>query len=216
MAPHSSYKKHVKFAKSRSPIPRKKAPNNADSYANIVLHYLSKLKGLFQSPRIYNKDLANYFTRGSFDNISKPILKKDPRRVNSYSESESESKQKAYDIVTAAIQYGCANNIIEKVGNYFLVKNKSEQKVSTRRPTPGPDYIRCASCKNLAKYSKRRSVTNMRSRDKISSRYRKRSGYYDDDYGRTTPNRRKRSSSNTSVVNYCPKCYARMRSNRRL
>ncbi|EEZ98878.1 hypothetical protein TcasGA2_TC004492 [Tribolium castaneum] len=209
MAPYPSYKKHVKFAKSRSPVARKKVPNTADSYANIVLYYLSKLKGLFHSP--VNHEKTSYYARDAYDS-SKPILRKDSRKMG-YGDSDIDAKEKACEIVNAAIQYGCANNIIEKVGNYFLLKKSEQpkQRMAVRRPTPGPDYVRCASCKNLTKFSRKYSVVNVRENRHKSKRHR---GYYDD-YGHTSPVRRKRSASNTSTINYCSKCYARMRSSRR-
>ncbi|RZC34719.1 hypothetical protein BDFB_005701, partial [Asbolus verrucosus] len=215
MAPYPSYKKRVKFAKSRSPIPDKKSLNSAESYANIVIYYLSKLKNLFQSSSDRDKDTSKYLHGDRYDLSSRSILKKTCGR-SAYANSDLEGKQKAYEIVNAALQYGCANDVIEKVGNYFLVKKESEHNIATRRPTPGPDYIRCANCKNLTKFSnKHGNISDNKEKGKISSKQRRRNTYYEDDYGHTTSSRRKQSPSNTSIVNYCSKCYARMKSNRR-
>lgn len=202
MAPYPSYRKQVKFAKSR-PTPQRRKPTTAESYANIVLHYLSKLKGIFQSPETVEK--TPYYKKERYT---------DHERRREYSDNdEVDTRGKACAIVNAAIQYGCANNIIEKVGKYILLKTSTqgEQKGIPRRSTPGRDYFRCDACKKLTKVSQKCSFKNDRA-TKFTSRSKKHRTYYDE--CGTTTKRRRRSRFNTCRM-YCPKCCRKMKSHRK-
>lgn len=119
-----------KLHSSLKPTPLTPAANRKytkDSYENIILHYLSRLAGLFRSAVPAKATITDQL---------KPILK------------IPSSPDKAYDIVSTAMDYGVANNIIQKIGSYFVLKNKpKERPVRSRRSTPGPGLKRCTVCK---------------------------------------------------------------------
>lgn len=191
MAPYSTehlaHKKRVKFAHSRSPTPMRKKAKKAESYADIVLHYLSKLKNIFQISK--NPENSEYPT-GPILKASTNDIKRDPGDT-----------QKAYAIIDAALQYGYNKNIIEKVGDYYLVKKNAagvdSRGRSHRGPTPGPDYVRCRNCDSLSK---------------TPSRHRLGSSKREHESGRK---RRRSPSTDNASVNYCTKCYSRMRPSRK-
>lgn len=180
MTPH---KKRVRFCKARSPIISKNTESsNVDGYADLVIHYLSKLKKLFQSPD------------GRSNVSTKSILKKkrcfaDGRRID---------RQTVLDIVNAALQYGCANQVIEKMGNYFLVPDDNccsqDIRKSSSNDNCGSDQIelvKCASCNSLT--------------EKDQSYQTKQYDDFKNDY------RRRKKKCPKKYHTYCSACYTKLK-----
>lgn len=179
----TSHKKRVRFSKARLPaISKNIESSNVDGYADIVLHYLSKLKRLF---RPSDKRSAS---------TTKSILKKKRYIIN----GKSIDRQTVLDIVNAALQYGCANQVIQKVGSYFLVRDDDSTENTRKSKKCNNDYtpdqlnlVKCTSCNSLIEIDQ----TN--------------------EYNDSKDNRgKRRKNKGSKTITYCPNCYAKLKFNK--
>ncbi|KAG5884682.1 hypothetical protein JTB14_000379 [Gonioctena quinquepunctata] len=117
---------------------------------DLILYYLSKLRKLFASP--------DYLTDGMRVNSGEKMRRQSTgvkmRRPFNYS-MNNDIKEEACNVVNDAIEYGFKNNVIERRGNCFILKNRQNPKLANRQQTPGPTafddslYTRCqcSQCK---------------------------------------------------------------------
>lgn len=148
-------KKRVRFHKSDNSGKSQILIKPPENYENLILHYLTKLKRLFGSADEVNDNNRLMKDRQSKQNKSKnyadlnsdqPTTRKLSSKQKLYdilksdeNQMEKVIKDKAFNIVNSAIEYGFANNILEKKGNYFILKNRKNLKLAARQPTPGPN-----------------------------------------------------------------------------
>lgn len=161
----NSRRKAVRFGKKEKVIMK---TVDAKAPENVILHYLTKLRKLFNnrltpglqpiapakvpknnSPNDENK------TSDSHKPKSAPTKPWELMDVDSPGEeTDPQFKEKVFNMVIAALEYGLAHDLLEKKGNCFVLKSKRNAKIANRRPTPGPNitnasYIRCnCSCSN--------------------------------------------------------------------
>lgn len=173
-------KKRVSFHKKDHSIEKSQAfikqPKN---YENLIRYYFTKLKRLFGSADEVNQSLSEIDTSrmlktcvrnqcGSIQNLSRMSSSTSARLTNSkpkLSDSmdisnnrdlEMLMREKAFNIVSSALEYGFANDILEKRGDYFILKNRRNLKMAIREPTPGPSVFnkalnsvcKCVNCTN--------------------------------------------------------------------
>ncbi|KAG5884683.1 hypothetical protein JTB14_000380 [Gonioctena quinquepunctata] len=113
-------------------------------YDNLIRYYLSKLGKMFASPV--------HPTVGMRVNSGEKMRRQSTgvklRRPSNYS-MNNDIKEEVYNVVNAAIEYGFKNNVIERKGNCFILKNRHNPKLANRQQTPGPSafddslYTRC-------------------------------------------------------------------------
>lgn len=166
-----------------------------ENYENLILYYLTKLKRLFGStdhagstvteinPNRLGKDSSgkqtksksnmhyatdtNFIRRSSSKPKSYEAMEIDNDDVKS--DMESVIRNKAFNIVNSAIEYGFANNVLEKRGNYFIIKKPKNSKIANRQPTPGPNVInksfnadcKCPKCRSQKSIMKQ-NIYNVR------------------------------------------------------
>lgn len=185
-------------------ILRKARPHS--TWENIVLHYLSKLRGFLAPSSCSSKCTLSTRTSTCFDeeNLAsnlrhvsgrkgKGILKSIAHHTNKYgnpilnkresstvcvSETSDDTvalpkskqkKKKAFKIVSAAIDYGCAHGIIENRGKYFWLKN-TFNRIANRSPTPCPRRQSCKSCKVLAQKFSNEKKSGYHKQSNVSSK----------------------------------------------
>lgn len=154
--------------KSTTKPPQPKESKGA--WENIVLHYLSKLKNYWSSgysikqehPTPGGRNTADTAFRNknekvfqpkerklmeprpnSYTSKSKDILDKRSRNEDASFEQEDyclAGKRKALNIVSNALEYGLANGIVSKNGNYFWIKDKLVPQYKQS------NIVHCASC----------------------------------------------------------------------
>lgn len=196
MVPHK-VKKKVRFANLKSPMTRTQlASKTAKNCANTALYYLSKFKDLFYLPKTTETASSHQATS--------PATAQHIHQFERYPCGESDQRQNACEVVNTAIACGRANDIIEESGYYFRFKESPAKKLADRRPTPGPDYVRCSNCKTLIKNRQKRDLSNNEGRLKSHSRKSDQHRVYDDDFKR--PRNRKRNNTNTLKIKNCSKC----------
>lgn len=124
--------KQVKPVKAPSPEPRKPP----ESYEKLLLFYLNKLKGLFSNtnhpqPGIrensaikLDKLHREHYLRCSEQRTLGPPSKYTSSNPPRPRESPTNLQSEVYRVVTAAIDYGFANNVLEKRGDCFTFKTQ--------------------------------------------------------------------------------------------
>lgn len=146
-------KKHVRFHKSDISGKSQTDIKPPENYENLILHYLTKLKRLFGSTddveatrKSKERQGRQHKSKNYVDlNTTRPSPRKTSKQklyeVLKTDENQMERmiKDKAFNIVNSAIEYGFANKILEKKGNYFILKNRKNLKLAARQPTPGPN-----------------------------------------------------------------------------
>lgn len=126
-----------------------------ESYENLLLFYLTKLKNLFSNPHPAPTARQNSAVRmGKLHHNHHP--RRDSRATSlvhpcRYTSSNppkprEDVQSEVYKVVSAALEYGFANNVLEKKGDCFILKNR-RHNLATRQPTPGPRY--CERCCNV-------------------------------------------------------------------
>lgn len=147
-------KKRVRFHKSDGSSKSQATIKPPENYENLILHYLTKLKRLFGSTDDVENNRSSKERQGRQNrsknyvelNSTRPTARKLTSKPKLYEELRSDEnemertiKDKAFNIVNSVIEYGFANNILEKKGNYFILKNRKNIKLAARQPTPGPN-----------------------------------------------------------------------------
>lgn len=150
----NSKRRRVRFSvPPKSPSPASKILGPRSNWENIVIHYLSKLKDFLTpsncssllsvkcpSNTTPNRECPNNHPSKRCDRICKHERRSQSMlsdRSSAVSVSMKDRKRKAMKIVSAAIEYGRAQGIIENNGKYFWMKNIFN-KVANRSPTPAP------------------------------------------------------------------------------
>lgn len=150
----NSKRRRVRFSvPPKSPSPASKILGPRSNWENIVLHYLSKLKDFLTPSNCSSlmsvkcasnatpvRECANNYSSKKCDRNCKHEKRSQSilsDRTSTESMSSKDKKRKAMKIVSAAIEYGRAQGIIENNGKYFWMKNMFS-KVANRSPTPAP------------------------------------------------------------------------------
>lgn len=126
-----------------------------ENYENLLLFYLTKLKNLFSNPHPARTARENSAVR--MRKLHQDHCPRSASRGNSlvhpcrYTSSNPPKprehvQSEVYNVVLAALEYGFANNVLEKKGDCFILKNR-RHNLATRQPTPGPRY--CEKCCNV-------------------------------------------------------------------
>lgn len=168
MTPTQS-KTQISFKKTKSSVTRTKLRSRGTKHStNILFNYIAKLRNLFFSPKTQEKAVSEVQEAGESGAVQ--VLHQSEREK--HSAGESDHRGEAWKIVKAAVLYGCANDMMEKRGNYITLKKyRSVEKLVARRPPPVPYYIRCPKCRSFMKrYSLINNFTNCGARLKLSSR----------------------------------------------
>ncbi|XP_060520259.1 uncharacterized protein LOC132698286 [Cylas formicarius] len=103
------------------------------------------LKNLFSSASPAKNEAASYDPR----RIAQPSPSVNvPSYVTnvpiSRSVSADDIQEKVYNVVSAAIEYGFANDILERNGDWFVFKNRALSRAASRPPTPIPRPRYCS------------------------------------------------------------------------
>ncbi|KAL1516987.1 hypothetical protein ABEB36_000810 [Hypothenemus hampei] len=136
-------------------VSHRKSPPPENFY-NLLIFHLNKLKNGFSNH-------SHIFRENSNVNPNKTRHKNWKRNsprpnmlpfANSYTSKnsptfcENEIQEKLYNMVHAALEYGCASNIVKKKGNYFILKNNNRYNSKLKQSTLHSRYCkRC--CNNL-------------------------------------------------------------------
>lgn len=183
MAPRNrnSDKKHSRSCRKEVRFPRREIAvrksatviRPPENYENLILYYLTKLKRLFATPDHPHpgskENSADKMRRellaGNRCSETKSKIEIDPNKYTArrstpkprdVKDIEQDIRDKVYNVVNAAIEYGFANNVLERKGDCFVFKNKRSSKIANRHPTPGPSFAKrsycsqcnCTQCKN--------------------------------------------------------------------
>lgn len=160
-----SHRREVRYPR-REVAARKSATviRPPENYENLILYYLTKLKRLFSAPnhphprsnetsaeKMRREQLSEKHCSGTKSKIAIDPDKYTARRTTPKPREdlgavEDDIKNKVYNVVNAAIEYGFANNVLEKKGDCFVFKNQRTSKIANRQPTPGPKRSYCSQC----------------------------------------------------------------------
>lgn len=133
-----------------------------ESYENLVLFYLNKLRYLFS--KAHPQPTARENSALKMDKMQRNDPSSKSHKLNmmhpcKYTSSnpprprEEDMNSKIYKMVSAAIEYGYANDVLERKGGCFYFKNK-RPSLASRAPTPGPQSTRyCSKCCSLHGYA---------------------------------------------------------------
>lgn len=141
------------------PVPKKIKKVSPTMWENIVLHYLSKLKNVLPGYRNVNHpipgkrpDASIAFHEQNKDlrrkRVEKGLVKPALPQPQKYFSTKLDlnekgiafNKEKAFNIVSDALQYGVANGVVKKSGKYFYISfSPTEKKKQTER---------CNSCEH--------------------------------------------------------------------
>lgn len=188
MAPRSrnSDKKHSRSRRKEVRFPRREVAvrksatviRPPENYENLILYYLTKLKRLFSAPDHphprSNENSADKMRREQSteerSSKTKSKIEIDPNKYTARRSTpkprggkdvEQDINDKVYNVVNAAIEYGFANDVLERKGDCFIFKNKRTSKIANRHPTPGPSCVKrsycsqcnCSKCKDVNRNS---------------------------------------------------------------
>ncbi|ENN81322.1 hypothetical protein D910_01178 [Dendroctonus ponderosae] len=183
-----------------------------ESYENLVLFYLNKLRYLFSNAHpqpTARENSALKMDKMQRDDASSNSYKPNVMHPCKYTSSnpprprEDNMKSKIYKMVSAAIEYGYANDVLEKKGGCFYFKNK-RPGLALRAPTPGPQSTRyCSKCCSLHGYADSNPQDGFMSRcfEQGPSNQSYNNAWRNMDYSRTDRNYRGRIS-NSPVPSY--------------
>lgn len=174
-----------------------------ENYENLILHYLTKLKRLFGSTDHSNSRVSEADTNRSTNQrlgnksrinnnmdltsnrcSTRQLIAKskpyDAMEIDDNGDMEIVLRNKAFNIVNSAIEYGFANNVLEKRGNYFIMKNTRNSKLANRQPTPGPNVpnkslfskCKCHKCRSQKSVVRRDAeVVRPKTTEKLCQQY---------------------------------------------
>ncbi|KAF7269313.1 hypothetical protein GWI33_017636 [Rhynchophorus ferrugineus] len=124
----------------------KSAAGTPKNYDNLLLFYLTKLKRLFSS------QVSQNCRENSVDSTSRTRSQRVCHRprtpIPPPSLNADDIQSKVYKVVSAAIEYGFANNVLERKGDCFVLKNQSPYAY-IKQPMPCRRY--CDRCCNMHK-----------------------------------------------------------------
>lgn len=142
------HKKRVRFRNNTVGKPRQEFIKPPKNYENVILYYLTKLKRLFGSNDQSKTVVGVTNDKGKISNLCPTSKSKCSGNIVT-KDLEAALKDKAFTIVNSALEYGFANNVLERRGNYFILKHKKNSRLFNREATPFPSIPskRISACK---------------------------------------------------------------------
>lgn len=147
----------VQVSKSKSRVVKR--TSLFKRFVKFVFDYLSKLRSVFNSAKFARQE---NFRCQKAENMAAEKLSVSENEIELHQSSQLQERELANKIVNEAILYGCAEQLLEQLENYFRLK-KSEKTAASRKKTLDHRCARCTTSKSLIrrKHSKSGSKIKM-------------------------------------------------------